>query len=155
MMPRTVTIRLATLGDLAAVGNCATQAYGIYVERIGRKPAPMVAGFAVQIDAGMVHVAYCNAKIIGYVVAYRRADHLHVENVAVDPDDQGMGTGRQLMAFAEALAEQSELQAIELYTHEKMVENQGFYHRLGYREIDRRRENGFDRIYYRKEIASK
>jgi hypothetical protein len=33
-----------------------------------------------------------------------------------------------------------------------MVENLAYYPRLGYVEYDRRREDGFDRVYFRKRL---
>ena len=44
-------IHKASLSDLAQVQDCAVSAYQMYVERIGRKPAPMVADFAALIEA--------------------------------------------------------------------------------------------------------
>ena len=40
--------------------------------------------------------------------------------------------------------------SINLYTHERMVENQLLYAKIGYVEYDRRGENGYSRIYMRK-----
>lgn len=46
-----MTIRPATVADLPTVRQCAVDAYGLYVERIGRKPAPMIADFArIQVQ---------------------------------------------------------------------------------------------------------
>jgi hypothetical protein len=36
-------IRKALHSDLDAIRRCAEAAYSVYVERIGRRPAPMVA----------------------------------------------------------------------------------------------------------------
>jgi hypothetical protein len=39
-------IRQAVSADLAEIESCAIAAYTMYVERIGKKPAPMVANFS-------------------------------------------------------------------------------------------------------------
>ena len=49
-------IRKAVGPDLASIRDFAQPAYARYAERIGRKPAPMVADFATLIDNGFVDV---------------------------------------------------------------------------------------------------
>jgi ribosomal protein S18 acetylase RimI-like enzyme len=149
-----VTIRLANAGDLDRVKACAEEAYVLYVPRMGKKPAPMIADFKAQIEAGQVYVIDARDEVAGFIVLYRRGDHLHVENVAVFPARQGEGLGRALLAFAEKEAARRNLPTIELYTNVKMTENLELYPRLGYVEIDRCEEAGFSRVFYRKEIGS-
>lgn len=146
------SIRPAVAADLESVRRCAEAAYALYVPRIGRKPAPMVADFESQIGAGQVHVLVEDDRVLGYIVLYPRDDHLHIENVAVFPDLQGDGVGRALLAFAEAEARRAGVAAIELYTNQMMTENLSFYPRLGYRETGRGEEAGFARVFYRKEF---
>ncbi len=148
-------IRPARESDLDAVRRCAASAYGKYVVRIGREPAPMGADFAAALATGSLFVAEGETPgdIAGFVVFYPRGDHVHLENVAVDPPRQGCGLGRELIAFAERRASERGFGRIELYTHAKMSENLALYPRLGYREFDRRIENGFDRVYFRKNLA--
>ncbi len=146
-----MTVRRATPADLAAIQAIARAAYAIYVERMGREPAPIVADFASQIAAGQVHVLDA-AGVAGYAVIYRRGDHLHLENVAVDPARQGEGLGRRLLDFVEAEARRRGLAAIELYTNIHMTENQRLYPALGYVETGRRTEDGFARVFYRKAV---
>lgn len=40
------------------------------------------------------------------------------------------------------------LSEVRLYTNVKMTENLSYYPRRGYREVERRTENGFERVYY-------
>ena len=145
-------IRPARAGDRAAIQACAEAAYAPYVERIGRKPAPMVADFGAQIATGQVHVLVEAGEIRGFAVFYPRGDHLHLENVAVDPGCHGRGCGRRLIAFVEGEARRLGLSAVELYTNEKMTENLKLYPKLGYREVDRREEEGFRRVFFRKSL---
>src|SRR5579859_7688678 len=66
---------------------------------------------------------------------------------AVHPAAQGTGIGRQLMDFAERRASLLGLSRLSLYTNEAMTENQANYARLGYREISRHAEDGYQRVY--------
>ena len=147
-----MNIRPAARPDLDRVRDCARQAYALYVPRMGKEPAPMVADFEAQIGAGKLHVVELEGEVAGFVVFYPRGDHLHVENVAVLPSAQGKGIGKALLGFAEDEARRLGLPAVELYTNVKMVENQAFYPALGYVETDRREEDGFSRVFYRKEL---
>ena len=147
-------IRKALETDIEAVKRCARAAYAIYVERIGREPAPMVADFETLQRSGDLYVDdRGNREIGGFVVFYPRDDHLHLENVAVHPDFQGRGIGRSLIEFAERAALKLGLDRIVLYTNAKMSENLELYPRLGYRRFDRRVEDGFDRVYFDKRPA--
>ena len=146
-------IRKARPADLDQVKDCAVAAYTRYIERIGRKPAPMVADFAAAIKAETLYVVATGTQICGFVVFYACNNHLHLENVAVDPRFQGLGMGMQLIEFVEQQARGGGYGSVELYTNVKMTENLGLYPRFGYVEFDRRVEEGFDRIYLRKTLG--
>ncbi len=146
-------IRLAVAADLTAIRACAEAAYGKYIARMGKKPGPMLADYPGQVADGLVHVMEVEAGIAGFIVAMARADHLFVENVALDPAYQGRGLGRHLMAFAESRAGALGLDAIRLYTNVKMTENFPFYERLGYEITERRTEDGYDRAYFLKRLG--
>jgi ribosomal protein S18 acetylase RimI-like enzyme len=147
-----LNIRLAHSGDLDSVKRCAEEAYALYVPRMGKKPAPMVADFRAQVEAGRIYVIEAGGDVAGFIALYRRRDHIHVENVAVFPARQRQGLGRALLSFAEEEAKRRNVRTIELYTNVKMTENLELYPRLGYVEIDRRQEEGFSRVFYRKHL---
>jgi GNAT superfamily N-acetyltransferase len=145
-------IRLAELADIEAVTACVMQAYTPYIERIGIRPGPMSSDYADLIARGAVHVLLESADIVGVLVLQREDDTLWVENVAIEPNHQHMGLGRQLLAFAEQVAQEAGSSELRLYTHELMVENITLYQRLGYCEVERREEFGFRRVFMRKPI---
>ncbi|NIC06160.1 GNAT family N-acetyltransferase [Halomonas sp. DX6] len=120
--------------------------------RIGREPAPMHADFASQIGQGSVDVAACVSKIAGFVVFYPAGDHILLENVAVLPAYSGRGIGRRLIEHVERAAREAGYGAVELYTNEAMTENLAMYPKLGYVEVGRRREAGFNRVFFRKRL---
>jgi hypothetical protein len=59
---------------------------------------------------------------------------------------------RNRLKYAESEARRQGFGSIYLYTHEKMTENQTLYLKIGYVEYDRRLENGFPRVYMRKNL---
>jgi len=146
-------IRLAEAEDEISVRECAERAYERYVAAMGKKPAPMVADFASMIASGVVHVAVeRDAEVLGFIVFYHEGEHVLLENVAVRPDAEGQGIGKRLIAFCEAEAKRSNATSIKLYTNEKMTENLSIYPHLGYRETERKTEDGFNRVFFEKPI---
>lgn len=147
-------IRPAQPSDEAAIKACAEQAYARYVPLIGRKPAPMIADFATQIAAGKVYVATDeHGGFQGFIVFYAEDAHMLLENVAVLPRAAGRGLGKALIGFCEETARQRGMNAVHLYTNEKMTENLSIYPKLGYVEVARRREDGFNRVYFEKSLT--
>ena len=149
-----MSIRQAKSADLNNIQSCAIEAYTKYVQRIGKAPAPMVADFATHIDRQQVWITEHDTFFAGYIVFYPLADSMQLENVAVLNRYAGQGIGRQLIEYAESEARRLNLIAVELYTNLKMTENIAYYPKLGYVETDRREEDGFSRVYYRKPMSS-
>ena len=148
------TIRPARPADEPAIRTCAGQAYGQYVALIGREPAPMSADFAQLIADGVVHVATDRRDaLLGYVVIIPQADHMALDSVAVMPSANGTGLGRALVSFCEDMARQQGLPAVELYTNARMTANLSLYPHLGYVETGRHRQDGFDRVFFRKTLT--
>jgi N-acetylglutamate synthase-like GNAT family acetyltransferase len=145
-------LRPARTGDREAIERVVEAAYGGYVERIGRRPAPMDADYTGLIAARRVTVADLDGAVVGVIVLEPTAGHLLVENVAVDPRAQRTGLGRRLMAHAEDEARELGLSELRLYTNELMAENVAWYPRLGYRETERRAESGFSRVFFAKRL---
>jgi ribosomal protein S18 acetylase RimI-like enzyme len=151
--PSAVRIRLAEPDEVEAVRACVRAAYSVYVDRIGRLPAPMTADYKALVAAREVWVATEGEAVVGVLVIRPRRDALFLENVAVSPAKQGRGIGRALIAFAEGRASELGLRAVELYTNERMTENLRLYPALGYAETGRRRAEGFARVFFRKDLA--
>jgi N-acetylglutamate synthase-like GNAT family acetyltransferase len=128
-------------------------AYAGYIERIGRRPAPMDEDYARLIGKALVAVAEDEGGIVGVLVLRETPEGLLLENIAVHPARQSAGLGHELMKHAEAQARGRGFDSIYLYTNEKMSENLGWYARMGYVEFDRRTEEGFARVYMKKALA--
>lgn len=144
-------IRTADDEDLARITAIVESAYGVYIERIGRRPGPMEEDYRSALATREVFVQD-EGEVTGLLVLNPQPDHLLIENVAVDPARQGEGIGRALLAFAERRARELDLDLLRLYTHEAMTENQAFYRRLGFVEEERRQESGFARVFMAKPL---
>ncbi len=113
----------------------------------------MAADFAASVEAGQIWVAVDSSDLVGYVVYYPDGAAMHLENVAVVPELAGCGLGRRLIGHVESEAVRLELAAVELYTNAKMWENLDLYPHLGYDLVERKAQDGFDRIFFRKRVG--
>lgn len=132
--------------------ECVDAAYGHYVERIGKPPGPVLDDYD-QVAAGAdSYVIELDGRIAGLVVLIESPDRVLLDNVAVHPFAQGRGIGKVLVDFAESQACSRGFAHIDLYTHELMTENIAMYEKLGYAEVERKVEKGFNRVYMRKPV---
>ncbi len=145
-------IRPAAPDEAQDVHELVQRAYAHYVERIGGRPGPMREDYAEKVAQNLVFVADEADRVVGLVVLVREPDHLLLENVAVEPDRQGEGIGRALLAFAETVAREAGTPTLRLYTHAAMTENLTLYPRLGYEQTDRRTDDGFERVFFVKHL---
>jgi GNAT superfamily N-acetyltransferase len=149
-----VTTRRARASDSAALADVASKSYLPYVDRMGgQRPAPMDADYAGSIARDLVWVAEVGIHLAGFVVLVDQPTVTLLENVAVHPDWQGRGVGRLLIAIGEERARATGKDAVRLYTNAAMLENTSLYAHLGYTEVDRAVEDGFDRVFYEKRVS--
>ena len=147
-------IRPARREDQPAIEAVVRAAYSIYVERIGKPPGPMLDDYAALIADGAVSVLEDgDCAIAAIIVLIPKTDHLLLDNIAVQPGLQGRGIGRKLVAFAEGEARRRGYAELRLYTHQRMTENIGLYLRLGFSEIGRGHDAGYDRVFMRKPVG--
>ena len=147
-------IRLATDRDCEAVETIVASAYGGYVERIGRKPGPMLDDYPALIARGVVHVLDEDGATMGLVVLVPERDAMLLDNVAVRPGVKGQGYGKLLLQFAERTAIEAGYEILRLYTHEMMTENRALYSRIGFVETHRAEEHRFSPgIFMAKRLA--
>ena len=121
-------IRPARPADADWARALVRRAYALYVPRMGKEPAPMLADYGALIAAGEVHVLEEAGAPAALIVIYPKEDALFIENIAVDPSTQRKGHGRALLAFAETA-------------------------RLGFRETERREEDGYSRVFFEKGVG--
>ena len=143
------SIRPAHRAEAAAAEALVQRAYGHYVARIGRRPPPMDDDYPALVAAGEVWLLV-DDRLAGLVVLRTVDEYLLVDNVAVDPERQGEGLGRALLAFAEHEARLRELDELRLYTNVAMTENIALYRQLGWHEFDRTGDGTYSRVHFRK-----
>ena len=146
-------IRPANAHEANTVAECVRAAFLPYVERMDKPPAPMLADFPTMIEAGKVWVAEMEDHVAGVLVQYETEQGFYIDTVAVTTSYKGTGIGRALLVFAEQEARRRGFQSIYLCTHIKMTENQVLYPKIGYVETERKMDEGYDRVFYRKELS--
>jgi GNAT superfamily N-acetyltransferase len=103
----------------------------------------------------MVFLALQDGRIAGCIFALERTTDVYVGKLAVEPEFQGRGIGRQLMEAVVDLARGRNKSAIELQTRIELAANHATFARLGFRETARTAHQGYDRptsITMRKEL---
>lgn len=148
----TPSFRPAEASDALNVTELVNAAYGHYVNRIGRRPAPMTEDYAEVIRNHRVTVAEGEGALVGVIVLAVTGEGFLIDNVAVHPAHRGTGLGRALLEFAEAEARSSGFDSIYLFTNEKMTENLALYSKIGYVEYDRRSRGESSLVYMRKHL---
>jgi N-acetylglutamate synthase-like GNAT family acetyltransferase len=146
-------LRRATKNDVDAIEGLVKEAFGKYVERIGKPPAPMIADYAALLVESRIWVVERRDAIPAVLVTQNHGDHLLLESIAVAPAAQGGGHGRVLLERAERDAAEQGLTEVRLCTNEAMTENLVFYPRHGYRETGRGIQDGYRRVFFSKSLA--
>lgn len=144
--------RRATAADLDGIDRLVADAFGKYVQRIGRPPAPMTADYAELLGTSRVWVLDDGGQIVGLLVTQAQADHLLLDCIAVAPNAQGAGHGRVLLERTELDAREQGLSEIRLCTNQAMTENLEFYPRRGFHETGRGVQDGFHRVFFAKAL---
>ncbi|KAJ5677222.1 uncharacterized protein N7477_002855 [Penicillium maclennaniae] len=150
-----ISITNATLGDIPVIEQMIHVAYSKYIQRIGKPPAPMTADYRELMQTHEIFLLHKpDGKIMGSIML--RSDppsnSIEINNLVVDPLAQGRGYGRILVGYAENIAKARGHSSLTLYTNVKMYENLGLYVKLGFIETERKLEDGFERVYFRKQL---
>jgi predicted N-acetyltransferase YhbS len=135
-MSAVLEFRRAGPDDAGTVRELTRKAYSKWCAVIGREPLPMTADYDHAVRSHVIDLAYRDDRLVGLVEMIPRADDLLIENVCVDPDGQGGGIGRKLVARAEEETRRRGHQMIRLYTNKLFAANLGFYAAQGY-EVER------------------
>jgi len=145
-------VRPATQADLAALARIQKGAFDIYVERMGKPPAPMLVNLSAHLEVDTVFVAEAAGRVSGYLVCDESQVPPLLDTVAVAPDAQGRGLGRALFRYLENSLRRKGFDRYQLYTNVKMVENLALYPRLGFVRTKQVTENGYERVYFEKRL---
>lgn len=125
--------RQATVDDADQVGDLVRAAYARWVPVIGREPMPMRVDYRDALRHHRVDLLYIRQTLVGLIETQQHPDHLWIENVAVQPDRQGKGYGRLLLAHAEAQARIAGRPELRLLTNAAFAANIALYEGVGFR----------------------
>jgi GNAT superfamily N-acetyltransferase len=127
-----IEIRPALPADVPRIRELTRAAYAKWVTLIGREPLPMQADYQRALAEHTIDLLIVDDELAGLVETILRPDHLWIENVAVEPERQGRGYGRVLLAHAERRAVEVERFELRLQTNEAFAANLTFYAKLAY-----------------------
>lgn len=149
-----LTLHKATVEDIPTLESMTSAAYTKYIPRIGKPPAPMTENWPQTIRAHTVLVLRDTDQTVGSITFHEEQDtnSLQVNNLVVDPAAQARGYGSYMLRYVESECRKKDLRYVTLYTNVKMFENIGYYAKMGFVETGRRMEDGFERVYFGKEI---
>jgi GNAT superfamily N-acetyltransferase len=154
-----VIIEKALPSDADAIKQIVITSYSKYVPRMGgQEPAPMAANYHTIIASRSQDVFVLrrqeDSKVVGSILLSDPGDDsIKVNNLVVDEAAQGRGYGKLLMGFAERVACERGREALTLFTNEKMTENLVLYPKMGFAEVERKVEDGYSRVYFRKGLS--
>ncbi len=103
-------------------------------------------------------LATLDETLVGCCFLKASDDSLYIGKLAVDPNRQGLGIGRKLVAFAAEVAEQQGCSALELETRIELVENHRAFAAMGFRKTGESAHRGYDRptsITMRRDLAER
>jgi ribosomal protein S18 acetylase RimI-like enzyme len=148
-----VVVEKATPADAAEIKPIVDAAFSKYTERLGMLPAAMTADYAALARTQNLYVLRVKDAVLGAILLMQEGDSIKVSNLVVHPGAHGRGYGRMLMEYAEEMARARGLPALTLFTNERMHENITLYTKTGFMETGRKTEGGFNRVYFRKQLA--
>lgn len=125
---------LSAFAYMDGVIDPPSSAYRLTVDNLARK-AGAERGFAIYADGKPVACMFCDP----------RPDCLYVGKLAIDPQWQGKGLGRKLVAHARTLARELGYDEIELQTRVELTGNHRFFEGLGFVKTGEDAHEGYDR----------
>jgi len=122
----------ATDADVPLIRDIVRAAYTRWVPVIGREPMPMKADYEKAVAEHRVDLLMVAGLVAGVIETMMRQDHLWIENIAVDPSQQGRGYGKRLLAHADDLSRAAGKPETRLLTNAAFEMNVALYRNAGY-----------------------
>jgi GNAT superfamily N-acetyltransferase len=129
-------LRPAAPQEAGMIRDLVRAAYAKWIPILGREPMPMQADYERAVREHRIDILSIDGRTLGVIETMLRSDHLWIENIAVRPDCQGKGVGRQLLAHVERKAAGGGYAEARLLTNAAFGTNIALYKKLGY-VIDR------------------
>lgn len=137
-------VRLARAEDLPAVERIENGSFA------DPWPGPALAEELCPDALRLPLVAEHEGEVVGYLMAWRAGDELHILNLAVDGPQRRRGVGERLLTEAIAEGAAREMAVVTLEVRESNEPARRFYARHGFVAMGRRRryyrDNGEDAI---------
>lgn len=158
-------ISKATIDDIPHIKSMVDVAFSKYIDRIGKPPGPMTADYSHIVttqDAFVLRDSnIIESKVVGFIslslLPVSSSDpntaSVNIDILVVDALAQGRGYGRKLMDHAENEARRQAISCLTVCTNVRMHENIGLYTKMGFVEVGRRNEEGFDRVFFRRDLS--
>jgi ribosomal-protein-alanine N-acetyltransferase len=121
-----------TLGDLHTVAAIEAEAYDFPWTR-GNFIDSLAAGYLARVLRGPA------GATVGYLIAMKGVDEMHLLNLTVAPAHQGQGHGRRMLDELVALCRQQHADRLWLEVRESNARARALYLRYGFRHIGVRR----------------
>jgi ribosomal protein S18 acetylase RimI-like enzyme len=142
-----LTIRRAAAVDASAIARLVNLAYRVEAFFVAgeRTSVPEIeallargAFLVAERDHSPAEGAAARRVLVGSAYVEDRGDHGYIGLVSVDPELQGSGIGRALMAAAEEALLSAGRRRAEILVVDLRAELPPWYRRLGYREVGTR-----------------
>jgi GNAT superfamily N-acetyltransferase len=136
------TIRPATHADADSLPDIERSASTVYLALpdlawIASAEVTSAEKHRTLINNGMIWVSVNSSDApVGFLSAEQVGGTLHVAELSVRREVQGLGIGRALIAEAARWAREKNLSALTLTTFRNVPWTQPFYHRLGFRTVE-------------------
>jgi hypothetical protein len=144
-----VQVRRAGPSDVTTIERIVHEAFGKYVARNGRQPAPMGADNHAAVALSRVWVIEADGEIAGSW-STRCTTTIYCSTPSQSPPARrGTVIVRCCSPVPRTTPRELGLSEVRLLTNQAMTENQTFYPRHGYIETARGRQGGYDCVFLR------
>ncbi|GAB3753561.1 GNAT family N-acetyltransferase [Spirosoma pomorum] len=140
---KSLSLTIATPEDVPALVQLINQAYRGYRSRLGwTTEADLIDGTRIDepalrtlLDnpAGQLIIGRYDEQLISCVYVEKQLDSLYLGMLTVDPQTQGQGIGKQMLAAADRYAEEQGCSAITMTVVAQRPELIAWYERHGFR----------------------
>ena len=127
-----LTFRLGHAGDAALIRDFVRAAYAKWVPVMGREPLPMTADYDAALITHDFRLGFVAGELACLIETMAHPDHLWIENIAVRPDLQGRGLGRQMLDLTMAEARARGVPQVRLLTNAALTSNVRLYQTYGF-----------------------
>jgi ribosomal protein S18 acetylase RimI-like enzyme len=103
-----------------------------------------VEGVRDELVRDQAAVGWIGPRPVACMRLVAEDDHLHVRRLAIEPQLQGRGIGRAMMAWAENAAARRGLTAVTVGVRLALTGNRAFFARLGYEPVAEHAHEGYD-----------